>query len=149
MKNSIFTMFSIALLVLSIGVASAKSKDAFDENLVNSAIAQGIDKINSNQKYLDFISDSTYDACKVIIGEKEYYFNYDGEKVIQSTPINVDFEVSISYKKFKKAVDNYNNKNYGLVMITAANIYNKLPKEVKKNLKNQCRETDWCRKGDF
>lgn len=141
MRGKIIPILMCFIMIFSM----VSAKKSVDEDQVNSAINDAIEKLNSDQKYLQFIEDSQYHSCKLIIEDKEYYFMYDGEKVVRNGS-SADFEVSLKYKKFKKIVENYNKGNYKMAVMNA---YNKVPKEVRNNLFNQCMKTAWCKNGDF
>ena len=102
-----------------------------------------IDSINSNENYLQFISDSKYHSVEVAIGEDNYYFIYD-EIVKISEETDCDVKVKITSKEFEDAVNNLEDTDKLKDLVIK-----KIPFGVKVSVFFQCLGTDWCRKKIF
>lgn len=149
MKKILIVAFAV-FFVLSMSFFTAAKSTGKNTNIseddINSAINQGLEKINSDEKYIQFIENSSYDSCEIIVDEREYYFMYDGDKIVQSGKIDADFNISITSKKLMSIVKKWNAGNY---WGAAMNAYWHVPGKVRNSLIKQCKNTEWCRKGDF
>lgn len=154
----VILLIAIAMLILYlIGGKSMTGKvtsmfysksSGLDSVYVDNFINTIIEKANSEEKYMAFISESKYNSVNAIIGEKAYYFVYDNEFNIvkQSGEVETDFTMNIRAKKFAKAVALYEAGEYSSA---ALKISSEVPRKVKINLLKQCMNTEWCKNGNF
>ena len=126
---------AFGVLVLCLALVSADKISEFS-NI--------IDSINSNENYLQFISDSKYHSVEVAVGNESYYFVYENNLVKMSEETDCDIKVKITPEEFEDAIDNLGNtgKLKDLVI-------KKIPLGVKISIFFQCLGTDWCRKKIF
>jgi hypothetical protein len=152
MKNKILVIilclvFAFALISFAEAKRVNTDKGACNLTLIDSKITNGLTKLNANQKYLDFIAQSNYDAVRIIIDKQNYYFIYNNEtwKAEQVSTAQQDFTVKLSCNNVKKIMDAYNSNNPKFMSMAAS----KLPVRVRMHLFNQCMKTPWCKEQVF
>ena len=129
-------------------IGFSQRKQQIDQSYVESIIEQGVENLNKEEKYLQFINDSKYNSIELIIDKESYYLEYDTElnKIFLVEQQDVDFSIKISKRKFNKAVSLYEQGN---VKGAAMKIVGEIPRIVKIDLFKQCMETEWCKQGNF
>lgn len=129
------------------GFVSQKNEPV-NKTYLDSIISRGIEQINQDDKYLDFISKSQYQSVEVKIGEYTYYLDFDSEQriVFENQGKEMDFKMKISTRKFNKAAALYEQGN---TKGAAMKIIGEIPRRQKISLFKQCMETEWCKQGNL
>lgn len=132
-----FIILFLGVLILSTFMVSGIKEDLF--------VNEAVEKINGNELYLGFISESKYNIVKLIVEEEVYYFIYDiNENLVkQNKEIEKpDVVIKLNSKEFEKLVEAYENND---VKELKKMVFKALPFMVKLNVVFQCLRTDWCR----
>lgn len=153
MKNKALILLACFMLVFAlVGSVEAglfnknkeakENKEKCDLSAMEALVPDALAKVNgADQKYLDFIAQSKYDAVRIIAGGNVYFFVYENNEVKQVQTAEQDFTIKASCKKVNKIMDAYNSENPKLVKM----IIGEIPGRVKVNILKQCMATEWCK----
>lgn len=138
----ILVFASIAFVEAGLFNRNKEAKEKCDLSVLEAKIPTLLTEVNSDQKYLDFISQSGYDAVKLVAGDKTYYFIYENNEVKQAESVeDTDFTVKINCNRINKIIESYNNNDSKHIRM----IINQIPGRVKIKLFKQCMATEWCK----
>jgi hypothetical protein len=145
MKSKIFAFILSFILIFSLITVNAelfnKNKENCDLSELEAEIPGALDELNSNPKYIEFISQSDYDAVKINAGGNIYYFAYEDNIVKQVESAEEDFTIKINCNRINKIINAYNSNDSKYIKM----IIHQIPGRVKVNLINQCMKTEWCK----
>jgi len=141
MKTKLLFAIFWGILILSTFIISGVAEDSTDL-----FINEITEKINENDLYLGFISESKYNAVKLVAEENIYYFIYEKSVVKIVDICKPDVVVKLSSKEFDKIVEAYENNDLKKLKKM---IFKALPFRVKWNTLFQCLKTDWCKEMIF
>lgn len=133
-----FAIVFLGVFILNIFMVSA-TQDLFVDKIT--------EKINENNLYLNFISESKYNTVKLISEDKVYYLKHNGiaVKIVEEIK-KPDVVIGLGSEQFGTLIEAYENNN---VKEFKKIIFGVLPFRVKFNVFFQCLKTDWCRKMIF
>jgi len=128
----------LSLLVFSMFFVSANNQAEFVNNLT--------EKINNENNYLDFLSNSKYNSVKLIAGEEVYYLEFNKGELKSVPEMKTDVTIEFTNEEFEEFINAYEKEDVGKLKEI---ILDKLPFMVKLNVFFQCLRTSWCRKMIF
>ena len=128
----------LSLLVFSMFFVSANNQAEFVNNLT--------EKINNENNYLDFLSNSKYNSVKLIAGEEVYYLEFNKGELKSVPEMKTDVTIEFTNEEFEEFINAYEKEDVGKLKEI---ILDKLPFMVKFNVFFQCLRTSWCRKMIF
>ena len=128
----------LSLLVFSMFFVSANNQAEFVNNLT--------EKIDNENNYLDFLSNSKYNSVKLIAGEEVYYLEFNKGELKSVPEMKTDVTIEFTNEEFEEFINAYEKEDVGKLKEI---ILDKLPFMVKFNVFFQCLRTSWCRKMIF
>lgn len=133
-------------------ISPFKKLPEINEEELDTLFEKGLNAINEEEKYLDFIAESGYSSVTLLITKNPYYFEYNkGKNEVTeltnvSQEVETDFTVKINKREYYKLKISYEEGDYGELSLR---LMNQLPGKVKIKLFQQCMETEWCKSGNF
>ena len=133
-KTKLLSVILFSLLVLNTFAVSGVAENS-DDLFINEVV----EKINEDDLYLGFISESKYNSVKLIVEEDVYYFEYNNLIEIVEEIEEPDVVIKLSSEEFDELIKVYENNNLAKLKRM---VFKTLPFKIKISVFFQCLRTD-------